>query len=98
MARGDKSKAINDAVAAIRSGQFTDYSKAARHFGCDRTSISKRIRLLTKSRQDRNGFWKQCLTDTQEEKLIERINNLSLRQMPPTSHIVKNMAEELCRK
>jgi hypothetical protein len=30
-----------------------------------------------------------------EELLIDRINNLSMRQMPPTSHIVKNMAEEI---
>jgi hypothetical protein len=32
MARVDKSKAINNAVATIRSGQFKDYSEAARHF------------------------------------------------------------------
>jgi hypothetical protein len=96
MARSDKSDRINKAVAAIRSGEFTDYSKAAQHFNCDRTSISKRIRLLTHSRKDADSFWRQCLTDVQEQLLIDRINYLSERQMPPTSHIVKNLAEEIC--
>ena len=31
----------------------------------------------------------------QEEVLIERINRLSDRAMPPTSHIVRNLAEEI---
>ena len=95
MARADKSAAINKAVAVIRSGEFSDYSKAARHFKCDRTSISKRIRLLTRSRKEADSFWRQCLTDVQERQLIDRINYLSHRQMPPTSHIVKNLAEEI---
>jgi len=52
MARADKSAAVNAAVEAIRRGEFIDYSKAAEHFKCDRTSISKRMRGLTKTRRE----------------------------------------------
>jgi len=95
MARADKSARINAAVAAIKRGEFTDYSKAARAFECDRTSISKRIRLLTRSDQDASSLYRQCLTNEQERVLIDRINYLSERQMPPTSRIVRNLAEEI---
>jgi hypothetical protein len=67
MARADKSALISKAVAAFRAGEFADYSKAATHFGVDRTSVSKRVRGLTKTRQEANSFYHQCLTNVQEE-------------------------------
>lgn len=95
MARADKSARIAAAIAAIRSGEFKDYSKAAAKFKVDRTTISKRIRGLTKSRKDADSFWRQCLTNAQEETLIAHINKLSDRGMPLTSSIVQNLAEEI---
>jgi exonuclease V gamma subunit len=95
MAKEDKSALINKAVAAIRAGEFTDYSKAAARFGVDRTSVSKRVRGLTKPRQEANSLYLQCLTTAQEEVLIGYINKLTDQGMPPTSHIVKNLAEEI---
>jgi hypothetical protein len=88
MARVDKSARIAAAIAAIQSGEFKDYSKAATKFDVDRTTISKRIRGLTKSRKDADSFWRQCLTNAQEETLIAYINKLIDRGMPPTSSIV----------
>jgi hypothetical protein len=58
MARVDKSAYIAVAIAAIRLGEFKDYSKAAAKFDVDRTTISKRIRGLTKSRKDADSFWR----------------------------------------
>jgi len=95
MARVDKSALIEKAVSVIKRGEFTDYSKAAAYYGCDRTSVSKRIRGLTRTRRDANSFFRQALTNTQEEALIGRINYLTDRGMPPTSAIVKNLAEEI---
>jgi hypothetical protein len=95
MSISTKSIAIDAAVAAIKRGEFPDYSSVARIFGCDCTSISKRIRLLTRIWKEADSFSRQCLTDTQEQVLIDRINYLSERQMPPTSYIVKNFAEEI---
>jgi hypothetical protein len=95
MTRSDKSARIAKAIGDIRSGVCTDYSEAAEKWGVDRTTISKRIRGLTKSRKDADSFYRQCLTDTQERLLIDYINKLTDRGMPPTSHIVKNLAEEI---
>src|SRR4051812_36521532 len=95
MARADKSAAISAAVAAIQSGEVADYSAAAAKFKCDRTAISKRIRGLTRSRKDVTAFWKQALTHAQEKVLIDRINYLTDRGLPPTSSIIKSLAEEI---
>jgi hypothetical protein len=95
MARTDKSARIAAAIAAIRSGEIKDYSKEAAKYNIDRTTISKRIRGLTKSRKDADSFWRQCLTSAQEETLIAHINKLTDRGMPPTSSIVRNLAEEI---
>jgi hypothetical protein len=95
MGRVGKSTPIDLAVAAFKCGECRDYSQAAAKFGCDRTSVSKRIRLLTQPRHVADSLYRQCLTNEQEEVLIDRINYLSERQMPPTSSIVKNLAEEI---
>lgn len=95
MAGIDKSARIEAAIEAIRSGEVKDYSQAAKKYNVDRTTISKRIRGLTMSKRDASSLYRQCLTNEQEEVLIAHINKLTDRQMPPTSSIVKNLAEEL---
>jgi len=90
-----KSEAIDKAIAAIRRGEFSDYANAAKEYGCDRGALSWRIRGLTKSKKEADSFCRQCLTNEQEEVLIQRINDLTDRGMPPTSQIVKNLAEEI---
>jgi hypothetical protein len=95
MARADKSALISKAVAAFQPGEFAYYSKAAAHYGVHYTSVSKRIRGLTKTKNEVNSFYHQCLTSEQEEVLIGHINKLTDRGMLPTSHIVKNLAEEI---
>jgi hypothetical protein len=95
MARADKSARIAAAIAAIQSREIKNYSIAAAKFNVDHTTISKSIRGLTKSRKDADSFWRQCLTNAQEETLIAHINMLTDRGMPPTSSIVQNLAEEI---
>ena len=82
-------------MAVIQRGEFTHYANIAREFKYDHSAISRRIRGLTKSKKEANSFWHQCLTIEQEECLIHRINTLTDRGMPPTSHIVRNLAEEI---
>jgi hypothetical protein len=90
-----KSTRIDAAVTAIQRGEFSDYANAAKKYGCSRTAVSRRVRGLTKTKREANSFWHQCLTIEQEEVLIDRINYLTDRHMPPTSHIVRNLAEEI---
>ncbi len=64
MARADISALVEKAVSVIKRGEFSDYSKAAAHYDCDRTSVSKRICGLTWSRKEANSFFHQALTTT----------------------------------
>ena len=98
MGRADKSAQVTKAVLVIRSGEFKDYSNAAKKFHCSHTAVMRRIKGLTKTRQEANSFYHQCLTTDEEEILISRINKLTDRGLPPTSQIVRNLAEEIRRE
>jgi hypothetical protein len=52
-----KSRRINDVIAIIRRGEFTNYANIAREYKCDCGALSRRIRNLTKSKKDANFFW-----------------------------------------
>jgi hypothetical protein len=95
MGRADKSALVSQVVLAIRSGEFKDYSNAAKKFHCSHMAVMRRIKGLTKTRQEANSFYHQCLTTNEEEVLISRINKLTNRGLPPTSQIVRNLAEEI---
>ena len=92
--RCTKSARIDAAVEAIRRGEFIRYSNAAAKYGCDRSALGRHICGLTKSKKEANSFYHQCLTNEQEV-LIAQINDLSDWSMPPTSQIVKNLAEKI---
>ena len=47
------------------------------------------------SRQEATSEYHQCLTAAQEEALIELIDRLTNRGLPPTNCMVKNLAEEI---
>ena len=98
MGRADKSAQVTKAVLAIRSGEFKDYSNAVKKFHCSHTAVMRRIKGLTKTRQEANSFYHQCLTTDEEEILISRINKLTDRGLPLTSQIVRNLAEEIRRE
>lgn len=93
-----KSRSIDKAVAAIRSGECANQSDAGRKYGVHPTSIGKRLAGKTRSKFNYLSESCQCLTNTQEKRLIQYINKLSDRGMPPTSQIVKNLAEEIRKR
>ena len=95
MERADKSALVTAAVLVIRRGEFKDYSNAAKKYHCSHTAIIRRIKGETKTRQEANSFYNQCLTNDQEETLISRINKLTDRGLPPTTQIIRNLAEEI---
>ena len=95
IARPDKSALVNAAVAVFQRGEFTDYTEAAKYFKYDCTSVSKRIRGLTKTRKEVTYFYYTILMIEQEEVLIRYINYLTNQGIPPTSSIVKNLTEEI---
>jgi hypothetical protein len=51
-----KSKAINEAVAAIKRGEFIYYSDAAKKYKCNYSALSRRICKLIKTKKDADSF------------------------------------------
>jgi hypothetical protein len=47
---------INDAIAAIRRGEFSNYANVAREYKCNRGALFRRIRSLAKSKKNTNSY------------------------------------------
>jgi hypothetical protein len=86
---------IEKAINALNAQLIPNYSQVARDFGIERTTLMRRYKGICASRQEATSLYHKLLTDTQEEALIDQINKLIVRGLPPTSQIVKNLAEEI---
>jgi hypothetical protein len=95
MDKYSKSDRISKAIEAIERGDFKYSSHAAAEFKVSRSAVDRRRQGITQHKKSADSYARQCLTDVQEQLLIERINYLSMKNMPPTSRIVRNLAEEL---
>ena len=91
----DHNARINAALAELKTQDRTNYAATARKWNIDRTTLSRRHRGKMGSIQDANSTSRQKLTNIQEEVLIEYINKLTDRGIPPTPQILKNFAEEI---
>jgi transposase-like protein len=86
---------IQKALDALNAQLIPNYSQVSRDYGIERTTLMRRHKGICSSRQQATSLHHKLLTDTQEEALISQINKLTVRGLPPTSHIVKNLAEEI---
>jgi hypothetical protein len=86
------------AVADLESQESLNYAQTAKKWNLDRSTLSRRHRGITGSKQDQYSYTAKVLIDKQENVLIRYINDLSARGLSPISQIVKNLAEELAGK
>src|ERR1700722_13926692 len=86
---------IESALADLESQTEPNYRATALKFEVDPTTLWRRYNGQQQSRQAANSEYRQRLTNSQDEVLIRHINKLTDRGIPPTSQIVKNLAEEL---
>ena len=86
------------ALAALELCDVPNYSAIAKEYRVRRTTLMRRHKGQTRPRADFLSESVQCLTNEQEEVLIKHINRMTERGMPPTSQIVKNLAEEIIGK
>ncbi len=89
---------IQLAIADLESQNRINYTTTAKKWDLDRTTLARRHRGETGTREKATSNSYKTLTDLQEKALVERINILSTRGMPPTPQIVKNLAEELANR
>jgi hypothetical protein len=91
-----RAERIELALATCRQRPNPQYKTFAREFNVDRTTLSQR-KGTQRSYQESRSECIQNLNITQENILIKFINRLSQYALSPTSQIVKNSTEELCR-
>jgi hypothetical protein len=91
----DYKQRMEAAFAALDLQETRNYSKVAKEYELERTTLAKRYKGQTVSKKVFLLESRQCLTIAQEEALIEQINKLTDRHIPPTSQMVKNFAEEM---
>ena len=84
------------ALAECSEYDKPNYSAIARKYPpVNRLTLSRRFLGEQVSRTIANSEHRQCLSIEQEEVLISHINKLTRRGLPPTSTIVRNLAEEM---
>jgi hypothetical protein len=64
------SKRVDAVVVAIQRGEFVHFFNAVKKYEYSREAVSRRVRGLTKSKKQADSFWRQCLSDEEEEVLI----------------------------
>ena len=86
---------IDSALADLNAQLHPNIRATARKYGLVESTLRRRWKGQTMSRQDAASEYIQRLTNSQEEALIGQINRLTDRGIPPTSRIVRNLAEEV---
>ena len=74
-----------------------NFKRTARIYGTVESTLRRRYKRQTVSKQKTNSMYKQRLTDAQENSLIRQINVLTDREIPPTPSMIKNFAEEMLK-
>ncbi len=84
------------ALEACRQVANPNFSAIARDFPpTDRHTLRRRFEGIQTSRREAHSTYHQNLTIEEEEQLIITINHLTARGLPPTSQMVRNLAEEM---
>jgi hypothetical protein len=91
-------EAMKKALAELESSSKPNYTEIAKRYEIGRHALSRRHQGQTTLRRDFFSNHRQCLTDIQEELLINQINRLTDRGIPLTSQIVKNFIDEIIRR
>ena len=78
---------IDTALADLRLQDKPNISATAKKHGCDRMTLSKRFRNVTKSKESANDLMR-LLNSVQLKALIKYINDLTERGLPPITTIV----------
>jgi hypothetical protein len=86
---------IAEAIADLESQEAPNVKPTAEKYDIKHTTLRNRWKGKSTSMKECVSTHRQCLTNAQGKALIDIINTLTNRDMPPTTAIVKNLAEEI---
>jgi hypothetical protein len=90
-------KPIDKALALIYSQKDVNYTAVADKFGCNQSTLSRRHRGVTTSRENIIAIHHSLLSKAQQNKLVNYINRLSNKGIPPTILVVRLLAIDICK-
>jgi hypothetical protein len=93
----DPMKAALAALDSLKPGERLNYTATAKKFGIGRDALSRRHRGIQGSREQQYGN-QQNLSPVQESHLIEYVDRLCERGLPPTKRMIRNFAQEIAQK
>ncbi|KAF2842947.1 hypothetical protein M501DRAFT_40150, partial [Patellaria atrata CBS 101060] len=82
---------IEAALESLKLQDIPNITQTAKEYNCDRTTLSRRFRNVTVSREVAIENSK-LMTEAQSKTLIKYINRLTDRAFPPTPATVRNLA------
>jgi hypothetical protein len=86
---------IELAITDLNRADSAPIATVAKRYSLQHSTLSRRWHKITSSRAEATSEHHQQLTIAQEEVLINQINKLTIRKIPPTSQFVRNIAEEI---
>ena len=98
MAQSTHNARIELAIADLANQTKPNYMATAKKYGVARMTLRDRFLGESLSMQAAASKYRQRLTLVQEEALIKHINSLTNRGLPPTSRMVRNLAEEIINR
>jgi len=88
---------IEVALDAIKSQKKPNYTAVAEEYDVHRSTLSRRHRSVTAARGSRENN-SQLLIKQQSKNLVAYINKLTERGIPPSVHMVRRFAYDICQK
>jgi hypothetical protein len=85
------------AIAHLNRQESLNYAAAARVYGVHSQTLARRHKGLTMSRTEANSTFRQRLNNSQEDTILSYIDTLTETHIPPTTQIIKNLAEEILK-
>jgi hypothetical protein len=84
---------IKLAIEEIHNSDAPNITAIAKKYDIDRSTLSRRVRGVTRSRKDATSDDKKHLTEPQEMVLLDQIAWLNNKGIHPTPRIIRNMVE-----
>src|SRR6266567_7479019 len=88
---------IDKAIAACNAQEDPCYQAIADEFGVNRTTLLRRHRVVQTSHENVTAIHHSLLSKPQQNKLVNYINKLSNKGLPPTIPVVRMLAINICK-
>ena len=86
-----------DEIESLEPGEHFTYTRIARSYGIDRSTLSRRHRQVQLPEITKK-INQQKLTPEQELELVQYIKGLTERHLPPTREIIRNFVSIIAKE